>query len=378
VKNAVIIGVFDFISNHLTLVAWVAAATGLIFFLLGVWLFARKRLLADTPAASASTPGPAIASGVATGPYTFTAPISGRNCYVSRTTVWQQSESKNAGWKKVAEETLHLPFFVEDPTGQLLVEPSGAELDLHLGLHAEYVLPSTSLKQETVPDSVHRFLARHGITLNRPTRIEERALQRQMPLFIAGTLVKNPGIEVRPPQAPADEEPRVNAGSMTAGNFAVPAVRPEVIKLSGGPAPASIREMTQQAKIAAALSRAGLSSPEGWAVASVRGKITSDEGIAIKNEPQPRPEPASESRPSPDVAKKQPVDDAETEPESAFNLTPALVLMKGRNDAPFTISCHGKPVIATPLGWHSVALVIGGTCLALTGVYLLLFGPPLL
>ena len=113
--------------------------------------------------------------------------------------VWQQSTSgAKAEWTKVTEETLHLPFFIEDATGQLLVEPLGAEFDLHQTLREEYGLPSSSLKSENIPPSVHNFLIGHGIPLDRPTRIEEHALQPEMPVLIAGTVSKNPGIEVRP------------------------------------------------------------------------------------------------------------------------------------------------------------------------------------
>ena len=261
---------------HLTLTACFAVAAGVCLFLLGVRLFARKRSLAPVPTSTirAAASGRAAILGKAIGPYTLSAPVTGQKCYIVQTMVWQQSNSDaKTEWTQVAEETLHLPFFIEDATGQLLVEPMGAEFDLHQTLREEYGLPSSSLKPENVPPSVNNFLVGHGIPVNRPTRIEEHALQPEMPLLIAGTVSKNPGIEVRPRSPVRDEmPPNFNIASPTNGNRLAAAVRPEIVKLSGGPAPASTTEMTQQGKIAAALNRAGIVGPEGWTVASVRAE----------------------------------------------------------------------------------------------------------
>ena len=387
-----------FISIHFTLTAYLAAAAGLCLFLLGLRLFVRKRLLAPIPtstvhaASSGRTAsptadptdgppdGPTGISGKATGPYTLSAPITGQRCFVSRTTVWQQNKSGGkAEWTKVAEETLHLPFFIKDASGQLLVEPLSAEFDLHPILREEYGLPSSSVKPENIPPNVNTYLVRHGIPVNLPTRIEERALQPDMRLFIAGTVVKNPGIEVRPLLPVEDDTPRDNIPRGTAGNFATPAVRPEIVKLAGGPAPSSTMEMTQQGKIAAALNRAGVTGPEGWTVASVRsGDVRAEsvpgEGVAVEERAQPAGNSSSESRvPVKDHPKDGKRDTPKPEPASAFNLTPSQVLMKGANNAPFMISCQGQPGATGSLGWASVVMVVGGTGLTLLGVCMLLF-----
>ena len=39
--------------------------------------------------------------------------------------------------EKVADETLHAPFFIEDSSGHLLIEPFGADLDLHCDFQQE-------------------------------------------------------------------------------------------------------------------------------------------------------------------------------------------------------------------------------------------------
>jgi hypothetical protein len=371
-----------FISIHFTLTAYFAAATGLCLFLLGVRLFARKRSLAPIPTSTvyAASPGRAAISGKATGPYTLSAPITGQCCYVCRTTVWQQSKlGGKTEWTKVAEETLHLPFFIKDASGQLLVEPLGAEFDLHPILHEEYGLPSSSVKPENIPPNVNTYLVRHGIPVDLPTRIEECALQPEMRFFIAGTVVNNPGIEVRPLLPDAEDTPLDNIHRGPAGNSAASAVHPEIIKLAGGPAPASTMEMTQQGKIAAALNRAGITGPEGWTVASVRlenghSETVPSEGVAVEERAQPVGNSSSQSRaPVKDHPKDGKRDTPKAETASAFNLTPSQVLMKGANNGPFMISCHSRPEVAGSLGWASVFMVVGGTGLTLLGLCMMLF-----
>jgi hypothetical protein len=391
-----------FISTHFALVAYFATGVGSCLFLAGVWLFARKRSLASV---STSTVGTASAgriaiSGKATGPYTLLAPISGKRCYLSRATVWQQSQSNSSGkWNKVAQETLHLPFFIEDSTGQLLVDPSGASLDdLQPNLSQEFGIPSSSLKSEDIPPNVSAFLVRHGVPVNVPTRIEERSLQPEAPILITGAVVKNPGIEVRP-LAPGTDDPLhrpvIDRGST--GTMPLPEVRPEIIKLASGTAPSSTAQMTQQAKIAAALNRAGVTGPEGWTVARVRfdsggeddlrfGNVISRNGQeqdaaskgGTKSPPISPSETDSTNTDKARISASNPGNDengnsGQPETANAFDLTPPLVLMKSSASARFVISSFSPAGITSSLGWSSVLMVLSGTALTLLGLCMMLF-----
>ncbi len=390
-----------FISTHFALVAYIATGVGSFLFVAGVWLFARKRSLAPVPTATtgSAAAGRIALSGKATGPYTLSAPISGQRCYLSRTTVWQQSQANGkAKWNKVAQETLHLPFFIEDATGQLLVEPSGAALDdLQPNLSQEYWTPSTSLRSEEIPPRVSTFLLRHGISENLPTRIEERSLPPQTPIFITGTVVKNPGIEVRP-LAPATGDPMDHPviDREATGKMALPDSRPEIIKLASGPAPSSTAQMTQQAKIAAALNRAGITGPEGWTVARVRfdnggeddlrfGNVISrsgqEQGAVLEDGAKPpaisAPEPRSTEKDQSQVPPKEPGngkgDGGQLETAPSFDLTPPLALMKGSMGARFVISSYNPARFGGSLGWSSVVMVVAGTGLTLLGLCMMLF-----
>src|SRR5712671_3135806 len=92
--------------NELMLLSLVAVAGGFYCFIRGFRLLARKRLLLNTPASKirSASLGLVEVSGVATGPYSLPAPITGSPCYFYRTIVWRQDEeTKTHDWKKVAE-----------------------------------------------------------------------------------------------------------------------------------------------------------------------------------------------------------------------------------------------------------------------------------
>ena len=253
-------------SNLLMLMAGFVACAGVCFFVHGLFTFARRRSMRQGRVAeirSVSTGRIAI-RGIAVGPYTLKAPISGKDCYLYQTKIFQRTDGR---WQPVAEETLHLPFFVEDTTGRLLVEPLGAETDLREDLRCEY---ETALSQSAeVPPRVRVFLARHRVAMGRPLRIVEQILKQGTQVLVAGTVAANPGIRPRPhiPHAP------MPAGETRSGNKpddSVAASTPEVIRLSGAPRPASTATMSQQQKIAAALTRAGITKRQAWETAGVK------------------------------------------------------------------------------------------------------------
>ena len=121
--------------NHLTILSTVATAGGLYFFYLGFQLRARKRLLLATPTSKIGSAAPGLVeiTGVAAGPYTITAPITGKPCFLYQTTAWRQRNARKDVWEKIVEETLHVPFFLGDSTGQLLID-GDLIADIQIGL----------------------------------------------------------------------------------------------------------------------------------------------------------------------------------------------------------------------------------------------------
>ncbi len=366
--------------NLLTILSSIAIAGGLYFFFLGFQLLARKRLLLATPTSRirSAALGLVEVNGMAAGPYTMSAPITGKPCFLYRTTAWQQREGKKQEWEKVADETLHLPFLIDDSTGQLLIEPLGADLDLHRDFREEYAASffSSNLfsKDDDVPPRVGVFLSRHGIVPGRRLRIEERSIKPEDALFIAGTLTENPGVQVRPFSPRGDLRSDVrnrDAGNSAPNHFSIQLPAPQIIRLSSG-APASTQEMSQQAKIAAALTRAGIAKPEAWSAAGVPYQT-----VAVEENAPPAPVSAHDDARPPEarllearLPETRLLED-QAKP-SDFNLTPPVVLMKGANDPTFVISFRSQKEFVSALAWKSAAMVWGGAAITLLGLYTLL------
>jgi len=375
--------------NHLTILSSVAIAGGLYFFFLGFQLLARKRLLLTTPTSKVRSAalGLVEVNGMATGPYTMPAPITGKPCFLYHTTAWQQRAGKKEEWEKIADETLHLPFFIDDATGQLLIEPLGADLDLHRDFREEYAslfFSSNSFSnQADVPPRVSVFLSRHGIVPARRLRVEERLIKPEDALFIAGTLTENPGVAVRafsPREVPMDvrmdarmKDVRTdgsradNPRNSVPNKFSEQSPPPQVIKLHSGADPSTTQEMSQQAKIAAALTRAGITKPEAWSAAGVPYQ-----NVALEENAPPAPVSARDEGCLPE---DRPHEDRRREDRpglSGFNLTPPVVLMKGANDPTFVISFRSQKEFVSALAWKSAAMVWGGAAITLLGLYTLL------
>jgi E3 Ubiquitin ligase len=357
--------------NQLTILSSAAIAGGLYFFFLGFHLLARKRLLLCTPTSKirSAAIGLVEVTGEATGPHTVAAPITGKPCFLYHTTAWQQTE-RNKDWEKVADETLHLPFYIDDSTGQLLIEPLGAELDLRRNFREEFDASFFSSNGADVPPRVSAFLSRHGIVTERRLRIEERSISPGDALFIAGTLTENPGVQVRPltlrDGAGIDGSRRADSRNTAGNNITERAPAQEIINLSSGSAPATTQEMSQQAKIAAALNRAGISRPEAWSAAGVPYQMAAILEKATLS--------VGEAARVPEAQLHEATSDNENDraKPSSFDLTPPVVLMKGGNDPAFVISFRSQKEFVSSLAWKSAAMIYGGFAITLLGLYVLM------
>lgn len=346
----------------------VGFCAGIGLFVYGFKLLQRRRLILDTPCSKirSASMGMVEISGLADGPYTLTAPVTTRACYYYRTLVWEWKQSgKNKQWVKVAGECMHVPFFVDDNTGHVLVDPRGADLDLHRDFEQEFS-DSFFTAKEPVPGNVRGFLARHGVLTNNKIKVEEFCIKPKNALFILGTLAENPGIEVSP-RAIQDVEP---VHSLSRQGFSVSvtfsgsggylgesslwnrSVKPEdvqVVRLTPESVKGSIGEMNQQQKIAAALMQAGISSPAAWSAAGVV-----DEPVVARAATATRNGGTS------------------TSVGNDFEAHPPAVLMKGTNNKTFLISWRSQQEVARSLGWKCTLMIWGGPLLALLSLYVFL------
>ena len=173
-------------SNDGGLLLWclIGVAAGICFFIYGFRLLLRRRLILDTPFSKirSASMGMVEVSGLAVGPYTMVAPVTARPCYYYRTYVWEWKQSgKNKEWVKVAAESMHVPFFLDDNTGRVLIDPRGADLDLHRDFQQEFC-DSFFTTKDPAPDNVSSFLARHGISTSNKIKVEaaRRTTRRSM------------------------------------------------------------------------------------------------------------------------------------------------------------------------------------------------------
>ena len=370
-------------------IGWPYASAGLVaglyFFYRGFRLLQRRRLILDVPASKirSASIGLVEVSGLAVGPYTMPAPLSGMPCYYYRAMAWQLKQSgKNSRWEKVADESLHLPFFLDDNTGRVLVDPQGAELDLHRDFRDEFDTPLLSSRLE-LPTNVASFLVRHGLSAAQKLKLEEYCIKPKNALFILGTLAPNPGIAVSATPIPAvpddpikftfnlnlpDVLPSHASSSRSAGlSMGLSGTKdydgevyasPEIIRLPGNAPPSRSADMTQQEKVTAALIRAGISSPAAWAAAGVQMP-----GVAVT------PAPAESNHPANAAGSATAAAPA---PACEFDVNPSTVMMKGANDSSFFISWRSQREIVQSLGWKSTLMVWGGPALSLLSLYFLL------
>jgi len=336
----------------------IGACAGVYLFYRGFEILRRKRLIQNTPTSKirSAAMGLVEVNGLAVGPYVVNAPITGLPCYYHRSMAWQLKQSgKNKSWQKVADECRHLPFYLDDNTGRLLINPQGAEMDIHRDFHEEY---STSLFSSSldVPANVSSFLMRHGISTDKKTKVEEYCIKPKNALFILGTLSENPGLKVSPDPVLSEHGDVLTAsvtwGKKTFSTFAgnggadmEPSLgAQEIIRLSPATKPANSIEMSQQAKISAALIKAGITNPAAWAVAGVEHS-----GIALDTEPKSDPDLAA----------------------ADFDLNPKTVLMKGEHDPAFFISWQSQRDVLKTLSWKSTLMIWGGPVLTLLCFYIL-------
>jgi len=357
---------FRYSRNDGIAMAFVGAFAGVYLFYRGFRLLQRKRLILNTPASKirSASMGLVEINGLAVGPYTMLAPITGISCYHFHTVAWQwQQEGRNSKWVKVADESLHVPFFLDDNTGRVLVDPQGAEMDIHRDYHDEF---STSLFSSSlgIPPNIGSFLARYGVSTDRKIKIDEYCIKPKNALFILGTLAQNPGLSVSatPVRSLTAEQHALslhipdisglspNTDVASAGKMLFSAFKnePDRIHLAGSKSPNQVSDPAQQQKLTAALMKAGITNPAAWAAAGLVNPAV----VAT---------PASASTGGGAAAV--------TAPEQ-FDMHPPVVLMRGTHDPAFLISWHSQRDVVSSLGWKSTLMIWGGPALTLLCAYI--------
>jgi len=163
---------------------------GIYLFFRGFELLRRRRWIEDTPVSkiSAAAMGQVKVLGKATGPYTLLSPLANVDCYYYQAVAWDgRSAQDDQTFEARATETLFAPFFVEDETGRLMVDPRGAQLDLPY----EY---DEAVSGDLMSPCTRRFLRRHGLATAGDTKVSEYAIKPGDSVFVFGTLDENRGL----------------------------------------------------------------------------------------------------------------------------------------------------------------------------------------
>jgi len=378
-------------SAHPVLWCSIGLVAGICLFIQGFRLLQRRHLILNTPVSKirSASLGMVELSGLAVGPYTMVAPVTQRPCYYYRTVAWEwKRNDKSSQWVLAASECMHVPFFLDDNTGKVLVDPTGAELDLHRDFQEEFSDSFFSTKDEA-PGNVRAFLSRHGVSTTNKIKVEESCIKPKNALFLLGTLQENPGLSPSPYPVQEMETSRLgatfsfslgesqlatnalsffsrNSGSNAALDerlserlFADGAISlstsKQVINLSPAAAPTKTEEMTQQQKIAAALLKAGITSPAAWAAAHVSPSAIAGngDGVLIAG------------------AQNNAGDQSQAAGSGEFDPHPPVVMMKGTNNPTFLISWRSQRDLARSLGWKCTLMIWGGPALFLVSLYVL-------
>jgi E3 ubiquitin ligase len=377
--------------------AMIGAAAGVYLFFRGFRMLQFKRLVLNTPLSRvrSASMGLVELSGMALGPQTIPAGITGDPCYYYRATAWELRQSGNRRqWKQVASESLFVPFFLQDDTGKMLVNAQGADMDVHRNFKDEFggsFFSSTDMPMGSVQD----FMLRYGIA-GRHVRLEEYCIKPEYPLFVLGTLGES---HVRARMVPEKHASAMSSSinlrwrSGPTGNGVwqmlggTPGTQIELDRPTvqfplqsarqSQPARPAMSPISRHSQIAASAAPAAASSWSSISMDEVHppraaAQIAASTSVAQMDQPldvshvataQLLRESASTSLPD--------MPPLQAPPTAGFDLNASVAIGKGDNGAPFTISCESQRELVRALGWKSTACIWGGPALTVTCIYIL-------
>jgi hypothetical protein len=359
--------------------AVVGAFAGVYLFYHGFRILLRKRLIENTPTSKirSASMGLVEVNGLATGPYTINAPLSGVPCYLHRTVAWEwRRDGRSGSWVKAADETLHVPFFLDDNTGRVLVDPRGAEMEIHRDFCHEFS-PSLFSSDVGLPGNVASFLSRYGVNSDHKIKVEEYCIKPKNALFVLGTLAEN--------HSPASATlTRTDAASAHKPSFRLSGLYLHAPSETGFTMGAGFEmssaglnksapklNSAQRENLAAAMMKAGITNPAAWAAAGIDG----NESSSLSHSSSSSSSSSSLSSPSGSVAVGSAAAAVATAPEKTpepqYDLRPPVVLMRGVHNPAFFISWQSQREVVRSLGWKSAAMIWGGPALTLACVYFL-------
>jgi E3 Ubiquitin ligase len=360
----------------------IGAIAGVCLFVRGFQMLRYKRLILNTPASKvrSASMGLVEVTGTAKGPQTIPAGITGDACYYYRATAWKLKQSgRNQNWERVANESLYLPFFVQDSTGRMLVNAQGAQLDVHCNFKDE-IRSSFFSTNEMISPNVSKFLLRYGLVGEEAIKLEEYCIKPDFPLFVLGTLGRTAdgqgqqwSPESHVPQIQDSHASNLSFVGPAAGSFLrslgwIPGI---TVEGSSVAIPAGILSTTA----APAAARPTAPPSAAWSSVSMDDEILArgTDLAAILKPVAPQKSATSSVAVAEPAAVKQPIPSAPAVHNAGFEIHPAVEIGKGADGAPFTISSRSQREVVQSLAWKSTLCIWGGPALTLGCLYFLCF-----
>jgi E3 Ubiquitin ligase len=375
----------------LSLVALVGVAVGVFLFFRGFRMLQYKRLILNTPSSKirSASMGLVEVSGMPTGPKTISSAITGAPCYYYRARAWQWIDNgKGGSWRQAVDESVFVPFFLEDNTGKVLVNPQGAALDVHRSFYDEFYTVSV-MKNNPFPESIRKFVATRGLLAGEKVRLEEYTIKPGYPLFVFGTLGENTAANSWNPQPHVPAE-RVSVG-LSIGHSGLNFTRGTNLSGLAAKAVSGLLERGSTINMGTTvytsrsnggtlevpqellnkLNQAGVEVPFPLRATSQQETVSMQMGegagmnansmqVAIAADPHQAQElqrPATTEQSG--IADK------------AFDLHSPAAIGKGERGDPFTISSQSQREVVQALGWKSTVYIWGGPLFALVCLYCL-------
>ena len=174
---------------------------GAFFFFLGLRNWRWKRLIENTPTSKIRglAMGLVEICGSVTKPLKkyLKSPFTGKDCVYYEYQIQElRSNGKQTYWATISSGTDSVPFYLNDKTAAVLVEPQGATINVPHTYNSQ----TSSFKQ--VPDKVKSFCAARNIStqswffgMSKSMKFVERSLPAGETVYIMGTAGDNPYVE---------------------------------------------------------------------------------------------------------------------------------------------------------------------------------------
>ncbi len=182
----------EFTNEHLFLGALLGLAVGLFLFLNGFQALRRRRTMQNTPTSkirSVAMGRVEVYGAIVPFQEITQAPISGTTCVYFDYRIEERHEYKDEhgnlkeSWQEIDSGKWSVPFFVQDDTGKILVDPKGAQIDS----------PNDRVNMPMIePDIPPNLRSRISLPRRDILRYTERYLRPGESVFVLGFAGHNP------------------------------------------------------------------------------------------------------------------------------------------------------------------------------------------